>query len=71
MFNPCTFPSIVLRPFEKEVSLKRTLFKGPFLFSIALLASFFFLGEAAHTMGGFNCSREEERKLMVSGEEGA
>jgi hypothetical protein len=59
MFNPRTFPSIVLRPFEKEVSLKRTLFKGPFFSFIVLLVSFFFLGEAAHTMGGCNCSREE------------
>jgi hypothetical protein len=53
------------------VSLKRTLYKGPFFSFIVLFASFFFFGEAAHTMGGFNCSREEEKRLMVSGEEGA
>jgi hypothetical protein len=47
------------------------LYKGPFFSFIVSFASFFFFGEAAHTMGGCNCSREEERKLMVSGEEGA
>jgi hypothetical protein len=47
------------------------LYKGPFFSFIVSFASFFFFGEAAHTMGGCNCSREEERKLMVGGEEGA
>jgi hypothetical protein len=47
------------------------LHKGPFFSFIVSFASFVFLGEAARTMGGFNCSREEERRLMVGGEEGA
>jgi hypothetical protein len=46
------------------------LYKGPFFSFIVLFVSFFFSGEAAHTMSGCHCSREEERKLMV-GEEGA
>jgi hypothetical protein len=37
---------------------------------IVLLAFFLFLGNAAHTMGGFNSSRER-KYLMVVSEEGA
>ena len=69
--HKCNCFPIVPRPFAKEVSPKRTLHKGPFFSFIVSFVSFFFFGEAAHTMGGFNCSREEERRLMVGGEEGA
>jgi hypothetical protein len=47
------------------------LVQRAFLFFYRFISFFFLFEEAAHTMGGCNCSREEERKLMVSGEEGA
>jgi hypothetical protein len=44
------------------------LFKGPFFSFIVQFPCFFFLGKAAHTMGSFNSSREEELLKVIGGE---
>jgi hypothetical protein len=51
--------------------LPKSVVHRAFLLFDCFFASFFLFEEAAHTMGGCNCSREEERKLMVGDEEGA
>jgi len=44
-YNNCTFFPIVFRPFAKEVSPKRTLYKGPFFSFIVSFAFFSFSGK--------------------------
>jgi hypothetical protein len=50
--------------------IRRPFFHCLFLLFYRFISFFSFLGNAAHTMGGFNSSRER-KYLMVVSEEGA
>jgi hypothetical protein len=63
-----SFP-LFLGPSRRKLP-KSVVHRAFLLFDCFFSPLFFLFEEAAHTMGGCNCSCEEERKLMV-GEEGA